>query len=187
MKLESKSDAEEIKLNMTAMIDIVFQLLVFFIMTFKIVAMEGDFNVKMPLTSSEPLEDILEDLPNTIKVRLLADGNGEISTISASDDEDAVGQTYAAKLANVAEAGKKPKLVETEAFQKLQEYVESRMAGGTDPTSGQETQLEFDIQYGLKYAWSVQALDKVSGRVQTDGTVKKLIEQIRFKDNSQNQ
>ena len=43
---------EKIELQMTPMIDIVFQLLVFFIMTFKIVAQEGDFNVKMPLASA---------------------------------------------------------------------------------------------------------------------------------------
>ncbi|MFT5528125.1 MAG: biopolymer transport protein ExbD, partial [Pirellulaceae bacterium] len=42
---------EEIELQMTPMIDIVFQLLVFFIMTFKIVAMEGDFNIKMPMAA----------------------------------------------------------------------------------------------------------------------------------------
>ena len=65
MKIESKSDAEEIKLNMTAMIDIVFQLLVFFIMTFKIVALEGDFSVKMPQTSDTPIDRLLDELPNT--------------------------------------------------------------------------------------------------------------------------
>ena len=43
---------EKIELQMTPMIDIVFQLLIFFIMTFKIVAQEGDFNIKMPLASS---------------------------------------------------------------------------------------------------------------------------------------
>ncbi len=35
-------------LKMTAMIDIVFLLLIFFVMTFKVLAPEGDFNVKMP-------------------------------------------------------------------------------------------------------------------------------------------
>ena len=39
---------EKVEVQMTPMIDIVFQLLVFFIMTFKIVSLEGDFHVKMP-------------------------------------------------------------------------------------------------------------------------------------------
>ena len=43
-----RGDDGEVKLEMTPMIDIVFQLLVFFIMTFKIVSQEGDFNIKMP-------------------------------------------------------------------------------------------------------------------------------------------
>ena len=47
------TEPDEIKLNMTAMIDIVFQLLVFFIMTFKVVAMEGDFNIRMPLATTD--------------------------------------------------------------------------------------------------------------------------------------
>ena len=44
---------DDSELQMTPMIDIVFQLLVFFIMTFKIVLPEGDFNIRMPLPSSE--------------------------------------------------------------------------------------------------------------------------------------
>jgi biopolymer transport protein ExbD len=42
---------EKVEIPMTPMIDIVFQLLVFFIMTFKIVSQEGDFNIKMPLAA----------------------------------------------------------------------------------------------------------------------------------------
>ena len=63
MLLET-SEPEELKLNMTAMIDIVFQLLVFFVMTFKVVAMEGDFNIKMPLAAADgqSVDDLLPDL-----------------------------------------------------------------------------------------------------------------------------
>ncbi len=34
---------------MTPMIDVVFQLLIFFMLTLKIIAPEGDFNINMPL------------------------------------------------------------------------------------------------------------------------------------------
>ena len=40
---------------MTSMIDIVFLLLVFFVMTFKIVELEGDFSVRMPLAGSSTI------------------------------------------------------------------------------------------------------------------------------------
>ena len=51
MKVRNQREQEKIEIQMTPMIDIVFQLLVFFIMTFKVVSMEGDFNIKMPLAA----------------------------------------------------------------------------------------------------------------------------------------
>ncbi len=51
MKIRNTHRPEKIELQMTPMIDIVFQLLIFFIMTFKIVEVEGDFNIKMPASA----------------------------------------------------------------------------------------------------------------------------------------
>ena len=45
------SGPAKVEQNMTPMIDIVFQLLTFFIMTLKIATQEGDFNIKMPLAA----------------------------------------------------------------------------------------------------------------------------------------
>ena len=68
---------EKIELQMTPMIDIVFQLLVFFIMTFKIVAQEGDFNIKMPLAAQQ--QGMPEESPIlTMHVRLRADADGRL-------------------------------------------------------------------------------------------------------------
>jgi biopolymer transport protein ExbD len=47
MKMRKNTEAK-VEQNMTAMIDVVFQLLTFFVMSFKVAAMEGDFNIKMP-------------------------------------------------------------------------------------------------------------------------------------------
>ena len=69
---------EKVELQMTPMIDIVFQLLIFFIMTFKIVAMEGDFNIKMPSaapSSGEP--DPLQDTPLMLTLKANDDGTRE--------------------------------------------------------------------------------------------------------------
>ena len=57
------SGQDKIELQMTPMIDIVFQLLIFFIMTFKIVSMEGDFNIKMPQASPSTVQTIEPDFP----------------------------------------------------------------------------------------------------------------------------
>ena len=72
---------EKVEVQMTPMIDIVFQLLIFFIMTFKIVSPEGDFNIKMPLAA--PSEGMPDDnqLP-PIKVTMRAGAGGSLSTIT---------------------------------------------------------------------------------------------------------
>ncbi len=61
------SDDRTIRLQMTPMIDIVFQLLVFFIMTFKIVSQEGDFHIKMPVANLAPgpSDDLQSNCPDT--------------------------------------------------------------------------------------------------------------------------
>ena len=159
MRLEV-SKPEEIKLNMTAMIDIVFQLLVFFIMTFKIVTMEGDFNIKMPLASDQA-ESIDEVLPELITIKLRAGQNGNIASIVVDDAEVLEDNTMYLDLTNL---------------------VEKRVAGEGNPEAGTETEVEFDIDYGLKYSFTVKAIEAVSGSVQPDGTVKKLIEKVKFKD-----
>ena len=159
------SENEEIKLNMTAMIDIVFQLLVFFILTFKVVVMEGDFKVKMPLNTDD--QSVIDELPTVIRVQLLAGEDGKISRIIADDD-----------LGSIQEFSS------TTMYQDLTGFIEEAISGEGDPTEGSETEVEFDIDYGLEYAYTVQGIESVSGKVNSDGTVKKLISRIKFKDNS---
>jgi biopolymer transport protein ExbD len=155
------SQAEDIKLNMTAMIDIVFQLLVFFIMTFKVVAMEGDFNIKMPL-ASESVSSMDDEIPDIVIIQLTAGQNGNIAGIVVDDNES---------------------FNEATMFQDLTDLIEQRLAGENDPESGSETEVEFDIAYNLKYSYTVKAIEAVSGRVNADGSVKKLIQKVKFKDN----
>ena len=151
---------EEIKLSMTPMIDIVFQLLVFFIMTFKVVAMEGDFNIKMPL-ASESADSLDEELPDLITVRLEAGENGNISSIIVDDSET---------------------LREATMFPDLTNIVEERLAADGNPEQNSETEVEFDIDYNLKYSYTVKAIGAVSGRALPDGKVKPLIKKVKFKD-----
>ncbi len=163
MRMET-SDAEDIKLNMTAMIDIVFQLLVFFILTFKVVAMEGDFNVKMPL-ASENVSSMSDELPDLIAIRLTAGENGNIAGIIVDDNDS---------------------FNEGTMFQELTKLVEQRLAGEGDPESESETEVEFDIAYNLKYEFTIKAIEAVSGRENADGSIKKLIQKVKFKDNKKN-
>lgn len=147
------------------MIDIVFQLLVFFIMTFKVVEMEGDFNIKMPL-ASEDAANVDDVTPDIIYVMLSSGPDGNIASIEVDSGFD-VGNFDSPSM-----------------YFDLTEFIERSIAGDGDASSSQETELEFDIDFELKYSYTVRAIEAVSGKVQSDGSVKKLIEKIKFKDNT---
>ncbi|MEZ6121857.1 MAG: biopolymer transporter ExbD [Planctomycetaceae bacterium] len=55
MKLRNRNPGNaKIAVDMSAMIDVVFQLLIFFMLTLKIVEPEGDFDINMPLGQLQP-------------------------------------------------------------------------------------------------------------------------------------
>lgn len=161
MKLGRRRKSEDLKINMTAMIDIVFQLLIFFILTFKVAALEGDFEVKMPLASTNPAS-MDEVLPTVIHVGLRAGVNRDIASIDIDDGTQALTFTQA------------------DMFQQLTGFVESVVAREGDPSMASEVEVEFDIDSELRYRFTVKGIEAVSGRVLPDGTVKKLVSKIKF-------
>ncbi len=146
---------EKIELQMTPMIDIVFQLLVFFIMTFKIVSQEGDFNIKMPLAA--PAAGAPDDLQlPPMKVRLRAGAGGNLAGMSLNDR--AIGTMEALRLEIIGFVG-----------------------DNRGPGSIQETaEVELDCDYGLRYEHVIQAITSVSGYIDETGNVVKLVEKIKF-------
>ena len=154
------NETEEIKMNMTSMIDIVFQLLVFFVMTFNPPQYEGDFSVKMPLTSDTPDNDNI-DPPSVINVKLTAALAGTLSNI----------------LVNSVPVD------QSDLYGGLTKVIESELAAEGDPDKARETEVDFDIARELKYAYTVTAIEAVSGKKEGD-VVTKLIGKIKFKDNS---
>lgn len=70
---------ESPKLHMTPMIDVVFTLLTFFIMTFQVINPEGDFNVLMS-QKEQQAENAMVD-SDWVQVRLLAKADGSLSAI----------------------------------------------------------------------------------------------------------
>lgn len=165
----SKSDNSdsEIKLNMTAMIDIVFQLLVFFIMTFKVTAMEADFNIRMPASSVTPPTEIINDPPTTIFVNLRA---GQERNIAGIDVDDGINQKS---------------FDGTDMYVELTNFIEMAITAEGDPSSVEEMEVEFTIAESLKYRYTVKAIESVSGKIEGD-TVKTLIEKIKFRNNLDN-
>lgn len=80
----TQSTLEKPRINMTPMIDVVFLLLTFFVMTFKIIIPEGDFNVQMTPQGQQQVAKLPE---KPIQVRLLADAQGLISAIQLNEEE----------------------------------------------------------------------------------------------------
>ena len=148
----TSSGKDKIELNMTSMIDIVFQLLVFFIMSLRIVAQEGDFNVKMPLASSGPPTSL--DVPQTIIVRLSAANNGQLDSISVNGKS--IGTSFDALNNQIIDA-----------------------VGSAAPGDEDNSEVELGFDRNLHYYYVVQAMTSISGYVE-DGKVVKLIEKIKF-------
>ena len=145
---------EEVKLMMAPMIDIVFLLLVFFIMTFKIVAPEGDFNIRMPLSAPSEGQPNELQLP-PIKVRLTASASGNLSGIYFGESR-------------------------MDNFRQLQEEIIDIVGDDTGPGStAEDTEVELDCDDNLKFRHTIDAITAVSGDVR-DGQVFKLIEKIKL-------
>lgn len=146
---------DKIELQMTPMIDIVFQLLVFFIMTFKIVSQEGDFNIKMPLAA--PAAGAPDDLQlPPMKVRLRSDSSGLLAGMSLNDQS-------------------------VESMDSLRMQIIGVVGDDRGPGSIQETaEVELDCDYGLRYEHVIQAITAVSGYKDDTGNVVKLVEKIKF-------
>ena len=149
----SASDEEKITLQMTPMIDIVLLLLVFFVMTFKLVSQEGDCNIKMPLAAPQAGVPDPEQLP-PMRLRLRADSQGNLASIVLNDT------SYT-------------------SFQQLNDHIIA-VIGSDSPASRQQTaEVELECDYQLRYQYVIQAITAVSGRREGNKIIK-LIEKIRF-------
>jgi len=158
MKIRNRNSGEKNELNMTSMIDIVFLLLIFFVMTFKIVEMEGDFSIKMPLAGQSSGVVDPTDLPLKLRLRANADGSlagMELNDISMGNDSI--------------------------AFDKLRNQIKGMLSSSTPVAieAGTGPEIEIDTDFNLRYEYVIQSITAVSGFKQA-GEVVKLIEKIKF-------
>jgi len=145
---------DKIHIDMTPMIDVVFQLISFFMFSLKVVSPEGDFDIRMPL--GRAANAVVDDqLVPPIRVKLSAGPDGALDGISMNGNP-------------VAD------------FNDLQKKVVSLVGTGRGPDSlADKTEVEMDCDYGLNYANVVRAITAVSGTVQ-DGQIVELIKKIKF-------
>ncbi len=155
MKYKTSAAGNEGQLQLTSMIDVVFLLLIFFVMTFKIAAQEGDFSVKMPLQGSGAPPEQDADLP--IKLRLKSDAGGNLADIVVNENQS---------------FGKD--------FGKLRAFILQMNPGGTaGPTDAKGPEVELDLDYQLNYEYVIGAITSVTGYKQGDDVIR-LVDRIKF-------
>jgi biopolymer transport protein ExbD len=151
MKFRKPGGADKVEQQMTPMIDIVFQLLTFFVMSFKIGVQEGDFNVKMPLAGAGIA--VVQELP-PVKIRLIANKDGTLAGMRM---------------------GERP----LASFGELNKEIIALVGGSA--AAAENVEVELDCDYGLHYDNVVRAISAVSGYIDPQtNTVVKLVEKIKF-------
>jgi biopolymer transport protein ExbD len=146
--------ADKIPIDMTPMIDIVFQLLSFFTMTLRVASAEGDFNIKMPLSAQQAGLPDPNQLP-PMKVRLRADANGNLTELSLNDRN----------------------FTGADRFKALHQYIAGIVGEGSLAASAE---VELDSDFNLRYEYVIEAITAVSGTLAPDGQIIKLVEKIKF-------
>jgi hypothetical protein len=186
-KRESKL-ASKIPIDMTPMIDVVFQLLTFFMLTLKTVVVEGDFNIRMPLgASAAPADDV--PIPPLV-LKMTATPEGRLAGVQMGGKsiagQDLLGELGGADAMLEAAGGDKTGLAQAkkakeQAAKRLTAAIQAQIVQsfGNDLSRAELTELELDCDPGLKYDHVVSAITAASGIVQGTEVVP-LIQKIKF-------
>ncbi len=161
MKIRNKNEAAKIEPQMAPMIDVVFQLLIFFMLTLKIVEPEGDFSINMPVAAQASNAIPEQNLP-PLKVQLTAQANGELASLKFNGSDLGTG---------------------TAAFERLNGLILKAIGRPGNPLT-EEQEVEIEADYNLNYEYVISAVGAVSGRMQktSDGKMKMIryIQNINF-------
>ena len=155
---------KETKLQMTSMIDVVFLLLAFFVVTYKSPEVEGDFNIRMPANAQSNAVPDLDDV-SPVVVRLKSDDSGKLSAIFfgeklLSDMKELRAVTYRYAVQNDVN------------------YQEA-LSGGS-PSFRDDVEIELDCDPQLHYENAVEAMTSVTGYVNADDQIVKMVEKVKF-------
>lgn len=160
MKIRTRNQAgDKIEMQMSSMIDVVFQLLIFFMLTLKIIEPEGAFDINMPLAAAAK-SNSEADLP-PFKVRMTADPDtGQLAML-----------TY-----NGIPLGNGP-----DAFAKLNSEVfkSVKLITAAGPTNLDKQEVEINPDYMLKYEYIISAISACSGKME-QGKMIRYIQKIKF-------
>ena len=147
----------KIELQMTPMIDIVFQLNIFFLVTFKIILPEGDFNIRMPSAAAARTMEMSETLPMTLAMK--AGPNGELAELRLA------GRSFGNAR---------------DAFARLHQQIRGMVDDAGGPGTASDLEVEIDADYDLNYEHVVRAMTAITGYIDENGQPHKLIERVKF-------
>ena len=154
MKIKRPANTDKVEIQMTPMIDIVFQLLTFFVFSLKITSTEGDFGIKMPLGVSQGVAD--PSLLPPIKVRMVANSDGQLASMQLND---------------------RP----LSSFDALRLEIIGIIGDQSGPGSIRETiEVELECDSNLNYEHVIDAITAVSGYVDDNNNIVRLVEKIKF-------
>ncbi len=147
----ARSSDDKVHVDMTPMIDIVFQLLVFFALTLNVVEAEGDFRIRMPMTGGLNSDRALPPL----RLELSANEGGGLQALRLNQQP----------LADFAELRRR--MVDC-----VQDVKDSPLAS--------ELEVEIASDPDLRYEFMIAAITAISGDRTADGRLVPLIERIKF-------
>ena len=149
-RVSRPDDAAKPTLSITPLIDVVFLLLIFFVMTFRIVAQEGDFPIKTPRAPAVESELQEVALP-ALRLRLRANPDGRLSEIRLND-------------------------VPYGSWEQMQGRIISLLR--QSPSMRENAELVLECDDNLDYQHVIDAITAVSGYVDRDDSSKRIIKLI---------
>jgi len=156
MKVKS-TGLSKVEIPMAPMIDIVFQLLIFFMLNLRIIAPEGNFNINLPISAPANAQTDV-NLP-AIKVALRSDRDGILTQLM-------IGTT---NLGN-----------DDGAFDRLNHEILKIIGKPGNPMTS-EIEVELDADYECQYRYTVKAISRCTGRMDPQTQqVARYVEKIKF-------
>lgn len=145
----------KVEIPMAPMIDIVFQLLIFFMLNLRIMAPEGNFDINMPARGAVAPPGARP----VIKVGLHADGDGNLTQLT-------IGQK---NLGN-----------DEVAFDRLNQEI-LQIIGRPGNPAADDLEVELDADFECHYKYIVKAISRCTGRMDPQThQIARYVERIKF-------
>jgi biopolymer transport protein ExbD len=158
MKVTKNKLPDKVDIPMAPMIDIVFQLLIFFMLNLKIVAPEGNFNINLPITAPSQAQNKDFNLPD-IKVGLRSDRDGNLTQLTLGSKN----------LGN-----------DNAAFERLNKEILQIIGRPGNPLT-KDVEVEIDSDYETHYRFIVKAISSCTGRMDAQTKqIARYVEKIKF-------